>query len=251
MSNESDLKEFDQSVSLWQLIPSGQGSGLSMLKTIVDSIHNSSDSKLPSILITGPSGKRTHAKAFARALGLEQIKEIDASLLYPASGLLQFFEANQEIAYVITNAEKLSAYVQLAIYEICKDQKYTLYNFMKEGRDIFRVNGLLLTAKDIKKIAEPIVNQVDYIVNLEQHTYEQLKLVLLQRLKYANIDYEGEEVLTEIVKYGGGKLKDTIKVLTNCIAVIQAGSGNILQLKDVQKTARQCRLVDTYVPPPF
>ena len=34
------LDEFDNTVSLWQLLPAGAGRGLHRLKTIVNSIHN-------------------------------------------------------------------------------------------------------------------------------------------------------------------------------------------------------------------
>ena len=78
-----DLSEFDNTVSLWQLIPAGKGKALTLLRTIVDSIHNSDNPKLPSILIIGEEGKRTHASAFFRALGVKQIDEIHASLLLP------------------------------------------------------------------------------------------------------------------------------------------------------------------------
>ena len=81
-----DLDTFDD-VSLWQMMPR---MGQSLLKTIVDSIHNG-NAKLSSLLIKGKDGLETHGSAFIRALGFENYNQIDGSLLNPSSGLLQFF----------------------------------------------------------------------------------------------------------------------------------------------------------------
>ncbi|MHC4691932.1 MAG: hypothetical protein ACYS67_04250 [Planctomycetota bacterium] len=102
-----DLSEFDETVSLWQLIPSGKGKALTLLRTIVDSIHNSDNPKLPSILIVGDEAKRTHANGFFRALGVKQINEIHASLLLPGSGLIQFFSSEYNVAHLIAYVELL------------------------------------------------------------------------------------------------------------------------------------------------
>ena len=87
------------------MIPSGKGKALALLRTIVDSIHSSTNGKTPSILITGEEGKKTHARAFSRALGIENITEVDAALLQPINGLIQFFSSISETAHLITNAK--------------------------------------------------------------------------------------------------------------------------------------------------
>ena len=57
-----DLDTFDE-VSLYQMIPSGSGMGLSHLKTIVDSVHNGR-AKVSSLLITGTTALTTHSFSF-------------------------------------------------------------------------------------------------------------------------------------------------------------------------------------------
>lgn len=237
----ADIDQFDDTVSLHQLIPTGKGKGESLLKTIVNSIHNTNNGRLPSVLIIGPEGNRTHAKAFIRAMGVDDIDEIHSSLLQPSIGLTQFFHsANQYKAHLITNAERLMPMVQHAISQILKRREFNLYNFLKEGNDKFEVPGLLvLTAKDINRVAEPIHSNVDYIVELEPYTHEQLLLVILQRLKYAHIEYESEEVLDGVVECGCRDLREIIQFLKVCIAVMQAeGREEKLLLDDVKRAAR-------------
>ena len=233
-----DLSDFDDTVSLWQLIPAGKGKALTLLKIIVDAIHNGNNDKLQKILITGEAG-RIHGLAFLRALGFEQIKEINASLLQYGTGLVQFFCKGPENAHLITNAEMLMSMVQLPVCHVLKFKKFNLYNFLKEGIETFSAPGpLILTTEDVKKVQKPIVDICDYVIDIEPYTQEQLKLVVLQRLKYAGIDYECEEVLNQIVSQGN-KLKQIIRFLKICIAVMQAnGRNKELQLGDIEKAIR-------------
>lgn len=232
-----DLSEFDDTVSLWQLIPAGKGKALTLLRTIVDSIHNSDNLKLPSVLIIEEEAKRTHARAFLRALGVTQIKEIHASLLDPTTGLIQFFSPDRNAAHLIAYVELLVPAVELAICEIIKSNKYHLYNFLKEGKDTFNVPGLIvLTARNLRKVAEPIIETVNYVIHIERYTC--LDLILLQRLKYIGIDYECEDVLQEVLKVGKGQLKYMINFLQVCLAVMKADGRNKLLLKDVEKAER-------------
>ena len=91
-----DLDSFND-VSLFQMIPSGSGMGLSHLKTIVDSVHNGR-AKLNSLLIIGKEGLQTHSSALIRALGISDYNQIDGSLLQLISGIHQFFCVGNAIA---------------------------------------------------------------------------------------------------------------------------------------------------------
>lgn len=234
-----DLDSFED-ISLWQLIPAGKGYALTKLKTIVDSIHNSNNTKIPSILLTGLEGKRTYGRSFIRALGIETINEIHGSLLQPVSGVMQFFCNTTDTAHLITDVNQIHSLVKLSICQILKYKRFYLFNYMKEGLESFEVPGLIvLTAKDINKVAGPIVDAVDYIIEIEPYNIQQSELVVLQRLKYCNIDYEMEEVLSEIVSFSDGELKKIIKFLKVCIAVMRsAGREDKLLLKDVEEAGR-------------
>ena len=184
-----DLDSFND-ISLYQMIPSGSGMGLSHLKTIVNSCHNGR-AKLNSLLIKGSAGLKTHASAFIRAMGFTDYNQIDASLLLSPTGLHPFFCQGSYQAFIISNCEKLVPVVHTPMYHVLTKQQFGLYNYQTQGPDIFPVPGLvILTTKHGSKVAAPIANAVDHIVQLEDYTKEQLELIILQRLKYANISYE-------------------------------------------------------------
>lgn len=89
------IDEFDRTISIWQLLPSGVGSGLKKLKIIVDAIQNNKiDNGLKplSLLVVGKQGTLTHARAFIRALGLEYPYETPVNLLQSSvSEIFNFF----------------------------------------------------------------------------------------------------------------------------------------------------------------
>ena len=134
-----DLDSF-QDVSLFQMIPSGSGMGLSHLKTIVDSVHNG-NAKLSSLLITGKEGLQTHSSAFIRALGIENFNQIDASLLQLISGIHQFFCGENNEAYIISNIDKIQNIGQLHISTILTRRQLVFYNYLNLSRE--QINWLL------------------------------------------------------------------------------------------------------------
>ena len=148
-----DLDTFND-VSLFQMIPSGSGMGLSHLKTIVDSVHNG-NAKLSSLLITGKEGLQTHSSALIRALGIENYNQIDGSLLQLISGIHQFFCGENNEAYLISSAEKMTSTAQLHISTILTKRQLVFYNYLKEGPDSYDVSGLVvMTSKNMKKVVQ-------------------------------------------------------------------------------------------------
>lgn len=233
-----DIDEFDQSVSLWQLLPCGNGHGLKMLKYIVDSVLNSQKAQNNiSILLTGKQGKRTHGRAFLRAVGIEDINEIPAELLRPTSGVMSFFDnANVNQGYLISDIEKISQFVQTNIYEILSKREFCLHNYTKKGNDKFAVpSSLILTSKDKKCMPTYIPANVDYVIELEEYTEQQLELIVLQRVKYCHVDYENEDILKFIVGQGENDLHKIIKLLKTAIVIMQAECRKTLTLTDVKK----------------
>ena len=77
---------------------------------------------------------------------------------------------------------------------------------------------------------------------MENYTNGQLKLVILQRLKYAKVDYENESVLKNIVRYGQNDLMKSIKFLRCSVAVMQSEGRHKLLKEDVVKGARLNRM---------
>jgi hypothetical protein len=236
-----DLDTFSD-VSLFQMIPSGQGFGQAMLKIFVDSVFYG-NGKLSSLLITGKEGIATHASAFLRALGLENINQIDASMLTVPHDIYTFFCLAEYQGYIITNVDNTLHSIEFYISNILKKQVFCPYNYMEKRLDAYDVPGLILTtAKDRKQISESVLKNIDYVVELEDYTPEQLELIILQRLKYANIDYEDECILQEIVKYGNNKLNQSISFMKCCIAVMQSQGRQVLLKEDVIKAGRLNRM---------
>ena len=118
-----DLDIFDQSVSLWQLLPSGTGKGLKHLKTIIDSLHNSKveNSIRPlSLLISGSQGTRTHARSFLRALGLNHPLEMPSNLIQAtANEVFTFFSPSRFCdSYIISAISLLYPVILKTVFEI-------------------------------------------------------------------------------------------------------------------------------------
>ncbi len=108
-----DLDQFDQTVSLWQLLPSGTGRSTKKLKVIIDSLHNSpvEQSRKPfSLLISGKQGTRTHARSFLRALGLDHPLELPTQLLQSTySEVFHFFSPTRMCdSYIISSCSLVS-----------------------------------------------------------------------------------------------------------------------------------------------
>jgi hypothetical protein len=238
-----DLDTFDD-VSLFQMIPAGTGMGLASLKMIVDSIHNG-NAKLSSLLLVGNAGLQTHSSAFLRALGIENYNHIYAAMFHNTHDMYVFFCTEQNDGYIINNIENAASSTQYHLCNILKKQQFSPYNYMEQKHDYYNVPGLVvMTARDLKKAPEPILDAVDHIVELENYTPENLELVILQRLKYASVEIEDEYILQEIVKYGDNDLVKSIRFMRCCIAVMQSGGRNRLQKEDVIKAGRLNRLPD-------
>ena len=92
-------------------------------------------------------------------------------------------------------------------------------------------------------VPESVLKNIDYVVELENYTPDQLELIILQRFKYASVEIEDESVLHEIVKYGEQDLEKSIRFMRCCIAVMQSDYGRQTLLKeDIVKASRLNRL---------
>jgi hypothetical protein len=243
-----DLDTFED-ISLYQMIPSGAGMGQAMLKVFVDSVHNGSG-KLTSLLITGKEGLATHASSFLRALGIESYNQIDASMFNVPHDVYTFFCVEEYQGFIITNVDNISTPAQYYLCQILKEQRFTPYNYVEKKFDTYDVPGLVITtAKNREQISESVLKNIDYVVELENYTVpEQLELIVLQRLKYAYIDYEDESVLQEVVKYGRNELEQSIRFMRCCIAVMESQSRQVLLKEDVIKAGRLNRLPNIDMP---
>jgi hypothetical protein len=245
-----DLDTFDD-VSLFQMIPSGSGMGLASLKTLIDSVLNGR-AKVSSLLITGKIGLTTHASAFLRALGIDNINQTYSAMLQNNHEFYTFFCTEQNDGYIINSIENIGTSTQYHLCNILKKQQFSPYNYMERKHDSYDVSGLVvMTSRDLKKVPESIVKSSQHIVVIEDYSVENLELVILQRLKYANIDYEDEYILSDIVRYGEENLQKSIWFLRTCIAVMQSQGRQTLLKEDVIRASRLNRLPDVDDAIPF
>jgi len=236
-----DLDQFDQTVSLWQLLPSGAGRGLKRLKIIVDSIQNGQveqPRKPLSILITGKQGVRTHARSFLRAIGLDHPHELPANLLHSTvNEVFNFFSPTRWCdSYIISSLSLLYPLVLKTPYEIITKGHFSIYDNIKKTTEVVPVFRPLIMTTHVKDNV-PIYFQekIDHIIELEDYTEQQLELIVLQRLKYCNLDYDEEKVLSLIVEYGLEKLPRIIRLLKDSITVMLSDSRRTLTFDDIQK----------------
>lgn len=242
--DEPIIDTFGQ-VSLYQIIPSGRGMAQSLLKTFIDSIHIGR-THINSLLIVGKSGAKTIAGAFLRSVGMTDFNETDASLLQNVYDLHIFICNESNEGYIIGNIEHLAPSVIPHLYDILKRGVFRPYNYVEKKHDYYEIRGMIImTSKNISDVPKPILDTINYIVELEEYTTDQLELIVLQRLKYAHIDYANEHVLKNIVKYGKNNLDKCVRFMMFCIAIMQADGRQKLSEEDVIKGARLCRLSDS------
>ncbi len=235
-----DLDQFDQTVSLWQLLPSGTGRSTRKLKVIVDSHLNSQveQSHKPfSLLIAGKQGTRTHARSFLRALGLDQPLELPAELLQSTySEVFHFFNPARVCdSYIISSCSQLLESILKTPYEIITTGECSRFNSIKNTTEVIPVfKPIVMCSHSLDKVPLYFQEKIDNIVEIEDYTKQQLILIVLQRIKYCNLGYE-EKVLQLLVEYGCGRLAIIIRLLKSAITVMLADSRATLTVDDIEK----------------
>jgi hypothetical protein len=239
------MEDYDSSVSLWQMVPAGHGKGLGKLQLIVDAVHSGPighSSKPLSILIAGEA-KKTHSRAFLRALGAIDIAELPAYLLTLRYGLSDFV-ASQEVfdALLLTNIEQTAVYYMRCLYQYLKEGRYLIKNLSRIDETPFPFDivygqcPIVLTTSDINVIPAFVKQTIDYVVTIEPYTEEQIKQILIQRIKYlGTIDYEGQSLIDKIVELGKGKLDKSISLLKDSLLAMHSEGKTLLALKHVER----------------
>jgi hypothetical protein len=232
------LEDYDSSVSLWQMVPAGHGKGLGKLQLIVDAVHSGHighSSKPLSILIAGEA-KKTHSRAFLRALGAVDIAELPAYLLTLRFGLSDFV-ASQEVfdALLLTNIEQTAVYYMRCLYQYLKEGRYLVKNISRIDEtpfpfDIIYGNcPIVLTTSDINVIPAFVKQTIDFVVTIESYTEEQIKQILVQRIKYlGTIEYEGQSLIDKLVEIGKGKLDKSICLLKDSLLAMHSEGKTLL-----------------------
>ena len=239
------VDDFEKYIHLWNLIPGGAGKGVILLKKLVDQIQYEGFykpiTKLPTILISGIEGKRTAAKALTNSFSIEldNCYEIHASFLDSIQSRMFFHDSIAFSAHIVHHIEQLNSTSQSIVYRFLKDRRCEFRDYFSKQYEYVHLNGMLiLTTSNIDKVNKPILDAVDYIIELEPLSQEQLELVILQRLKFCDIGYESENILKEIIEYGNGQIKEIIKFLRTCQTITKADCRKFLTSKDIEMGRR-------------
>jgi hypothetical protein len=234
-----DLADFDQTASLYQLIPAGTGKALCLLKKIVDYILTARPDRIPTLLITGEQAVSTYARCYLRALGLEYIKKVDGFFIQTCSSLPLIFENHsRDAGYILANVNQVDRAIQSNINDILTKRQFELYNYLSKEREVYTVEGVLvLTSHQAEMIPDSMKKGIDYHIVLEPYNHEQRVLMILQRMKYCAIQYESENILQAIDIFGGGKLRLMVYLLQICITIVSTDGRTTITLKDLKKAA--------------
>jgi hypothetical protein len=233
------LDEFSN-ISLWQLLPCGNGKGLKKLREITNSILNGQaqreTNKPLSLLIHGPSGKRTHAYAFLKAQGIEYIHHSPASVLYTTMDFYEFlYGAMPEAAYLISDLNLLNSGNCKKLYQVLSQGHFSYMNAGGVKIEVPVLSTIVCTVKKLNFLPDTIISSFEHVVELGEYTDQQKELIALQRLKYSNIEIEEEDVLKKLLLLSPSDLSDLIKLLNLSITVMMADGRSVLTVEDIRR----------------
>ena len=237
-----DLSDFDHEISLWQMIPSGSGRGLKHLQLIVNSILNNAsnlqrDSPRPfTTLIVAKQCVRSHARAFLQALAIEDIKIISAFRLKNIENMLHYFcPISGDMGYIVTDIEYMPILFHLAIDSIIESGKFTIYGTQYQNNCYPIAGHLVLTATNFVNIPPLLAKLVDHIVKIEDYTLDQIKKIIVQRLRYANVKFHNQYVIDRLAGKGNTPLFAIIRVLRTAISIMLAEDKDTLTNKHLSE----------------
>jgi hypothetical protein len=235
-----NLHEFNRYTNLWNIIPGGSGKGIVLLRKILDAIqycnYENPYIQSPSFLLTG-SSKRFTARALINSLAIDDIRLCPARYFDNGySSFKLFYDSFPSTAHVITDIEHLTTFTEGTLWKFLNDKGCSYYSKSEKITSSINCNGLIvLTANQKDTVSEPILRAVDYTVELEPLTADQVLAVIHQRLVFCQVEYEGEEVLKTIAEQGFGEIKNIISALERCLMLMDAELQDKLTLELVQK----------------
>ena len=231
------LDEYDN-LSLWQMIPAGDGKALQKLKAIVNSTMNShpviQGNKPLSILLSGEAGKRTYGHAFLRSMGCEDIRFSPAAVFCSTPDLVDFFSnSSSDTGFVIFDLHSVPGGALKKLFEILHNGELAMTDFRRE-KTVYPVFGtIVMTMKDRMKLPLYLQECFTYSVCLDKYTKQQKELIVLQRLKYANIEMETDEILRSLLVLSQEDIRKMVCLLGTSVMVMMADGRQILTNSDV------------------
>lgn len=238
------FEEFEEYINLYTIVPAGKGDSLTLLQFLADQIQGGHFSKNPSIIIAG-EGASTLAIAMANSIFSQDVRHYDANCIQGTRELIHFYgESKLDSVHIISNIEKLGNenilwnFLTHRVYRFCA-------NYDGQLSEYIYLNGvIILTAKDITKVREYIIDAANFKVVLEPYSQEQLEMIIRQRLKFSGIYEQNKEVIMTIFEYSYGSLKRIIEILRICVMLVSQEGKDCLTLELLQKAVNMA-----YLPP--
>ena len=233
------FEEFDEHISLWNMIPAGDGSSLVLLRKILDGSQSGSFSRAPSLLIVG-EGADTFAMAIGNSLCSSDIRQIEGKYLSGTKDQMSFFgDSLFDTVHIVSDPRTMSMN-ESVLWHMLRERRYKFSSFDGKNFEYIHVNGLLvLVAKNIKLLSPQIIKAVDFKVIIDEYTQEQLELIVHQRLRFCGIDYgEDGRVLKAVVQNGNKHLNLIIDLLKICILMVRAEHQEKLTLKLIERASK-------------
>jgi hypothetical protein len=188
------------------------------------------------LLIAGETGKRTHSYAFLRSIAIEYIQHSPASMLIsPMEFVELFYGSIPDNAYVITDINYLPHGNRTKLYQILNEGMFSYMGMDGRKKSVPVLSSIVATVKDINMVPDIIKDSFQYSVELGEYTPQQKELIAYQRLKYAGIEIENEEVLMRLMALSPSDLNDLIKLLNLSVMVMMADGRNVLTSEDIRK----------------
>lgn len=230
-------EEFSKHISLWNCIPAGQGNSLVLLRKIVNGIQSGSFTRNPSIVIVGENSRELGI-ATANTLCSPDIREIESKYFNITKNIMDFFsDSTFETVHIITNNGTIGIN-ESVLWSFLKKREYKFSRIDGSWEIIYPHGTIIICAEEIKLVPPSLVRVVDFKVNIESYTQDQLELIVHQRLRFCGIDYnDDEEVLKNIIEYSQGEVWRIIDLIKICILLVQ-NEGRKLTVKTVKQASK-------------
>ncbi|MBI9060249.1 MAG: hypothetical protein JEZ01_20955 [Labilibaculum sp.] len=233
------FEEFDEYVSLFNIVPAGNNDSLVLLRKIVDGIQSDVFDRNPCVLIVG-EGSKDFAISLANSLCSDDIREFEAKYLNTTQSQMEFLGDSLYDTIHILNNINSAGMSESMIWSVIKNRKCRFNNYRGDPEIYYHINGqIILTAEKIESVPVPILAASDFKVLIEPYTQNQLELLVHQRLWFCGIDYgKDEEVLKTIVEYGKGELQRILNLIKICILLAQTEGESELSVEMVKRASR-------------
>jgi len=234
---------FGNDISLHHFI--GQRTSVDILKTAIEQTHNDHidgrNPEIPSILLVGPTGKKTLAQALHNAIGNLNFHTGTGQTLGMAEDIsLHFREADENTTLYIQGSDCLSIFAVNIIQKILCEKMLYVYDPFTRTKECYPYNNrwVILSASDESRINPAIAKAIDIRCVLTKYTDVELYQIVKQRCDYLGWKYRSDEVLRIIAANAYGIAGQAMKILQMSYRVMRSLGKNTLTENHVNRAVQ-------------